>query len=131
MTSVLRDLATSMNLLKNRSKPRRPEEEHEPGERKSAHPLREIQKNKWITQCHGLSGDFVDHDSHESVPARKVLKAWLENLESRTKWGLSQVTRILNGPTGADRQLEVWRETNSTYEVARDIAERTRASVKV
>jgi hypothetical protein len=33
-------------------------------------------------------------------------------------------------PTGADRQLEVYRETNSTYEVARDIAERTRSSVE-
>ena len=77
-----------------------------------------------------MEGDFVDHDSHESVAARKVLTGWLEHLESRTKWDLSTVARILDVPTGADRQLEVYRETNSTHEVARDIAKRTRSSVE-
>jgi hypothetical protein len=58
------------------------------------------------------------------------LTGWLEQLEARTKQDLSAVSRILEMPTGADRQLEVYRETNSTYEVARDIAERTRSSVE-
>ncbi len=105
-------------------------EEYESGEKKPIRPSREIEENKWSAQRYGLKRDFVDHDSHESIPARKVLETWLEDLESRTEWDLSQVTRILDEPTGADRQLEVWRETNSTVEVARDIAERTRASVE-
>ncbi len=105
-------------------------EEYESGEKKPIRPSREIEENKWSAQRYGMKGDFVDHDSHESVPAREVLEAWLEQLESRTKWDLSQVTRILDEPTGADRQLEVWRETNSTGEVARDIAERTRHPVE-
>ncbi len=106
-------------------------EEYEADEKKPIRPSREIEENKWSAQRYGLKGDFVDHDSHESGPARKVLETWLDSLESRTKCDLSQVTRILDEQTGADRQLEVWRETNSAVEVARDIAERTHACIEV
>jgi carboxylate-amine ligase len=105
-------------------------EEYESGERRPILPSREIEENKWSAQRYGMSGDFVDHDSHESVPARKVLEGWLNYLESRTKRDLSGVGRILDEPTGADRQLEVWHETRSIREVARDVVERTRFSVE-
>jgi carboxylate-amine ligase len=105
-------------------------EEHESGERRPILPTREIEENKWSAQRYGLEGDFVDHGSHESVATRKVLEGWLKYLESRTQRNLSAVGRILDEPTGADRQLEVWRETRSTREVARDVAERTWASVE-
>ncbi len=105
-------------------------EEYESGELRPIRPSREIEENKWSAQRYGMEGEFVDHASHESIPTRKVLTGWLEHLESRTKRDLSAVARILEMPTGADRQLEVYRETNSTYEVARDIAERTRSSVE-
>jgi glutamate---cysteine ligase / carboxylate-amine ligase len=105
-------------------------EEYESGELGPIRPSREIEENKWNAQRYGVEGEFVDHDSHESIPTRKVLAEWLEHLESRTERNLSAVARILDIPTGADRQLEVYRETNSTYKVAHDIAERTSASVK-
>jgi glutamate---cysteine ligase / carboxylate-amine ligase len=105
-------------------------EEYESGKLGPIRPSREIEENKWNAQRYGMEGEFVDHDSHESIPTRKVVAEWLEHLESRTKRNLSAVARILDIPTGADRQLEVYRETNSTYEVAHDIAERTRASVE-
>jgi hypothetical protein len=54
----------------------------------------------------------------------------LEKLQTLTKNNLSAVGRILDEPTEADLQLEVWRETNSTFEVARDVAERTRAATE-
>ncbi len=104
-------------------------EEYDSGEKRPIRPSREIEENKWSAQRYGMTGNFVDHDSHDSVPTQKVLTGWLEHLESRTKRDLSAVARILDEQTGADRQLEVYRETNSTYEVARDVAERTRASV--
>jgi carboxylate-amine ligase len=104
--------------------------EYESDEKKPIRPSREIEENKWSAQRYGMTGDFVDHGSHESIAARKALSDWLEDLESRTKWDLSAVGRILDEPTGADRQLEVWRETNSTYEVAWDVAERTRSSAE-
>ena len=105
-------------------------EEYESGEKGPIRPTREIEENKWSAQRYGLDGDFVDHDSHESVPARKALSEWLENLQALTKKDLSAVGRILDEPTEADLQLEVWRETNSTFEVARDVAERTRAATE-
>ena len=103
--------------------------EYESGELRPIRPNREIEENKWNAQRYGMEGEFVDHDSHEGVATQKVLTGWLEHLESRTKRDLSAVARILDVPTGADRQLEVYRETNSTYEVARDLAERTRSSI--
>ena len=104
-------------------------EEYESDEWRPVRPTREIEENKWNAQRFGVTGNFVDHNSHESTPTRKVLSHWLEDLESRTKRDLSAVARILDEPTGADHQLEVYRETNSTYQVARDIAERTKSSV--
>jgi carboxylate-amine ligase len=105
-------------------------EEYESGEHRPIRPSREVEENKWSAQRYGLRGEFVDHDSHEAVPTRKVLETWLEHLESQTGRDLSTVGRILHEPTGADRQLEVWRETGSALEVARDVAERTRVSVE-
>ena len=105
-------------------------EEYESGERRAIVPTREIEENKWSAQRYGLEGSFVDHGSHESIKTRKVLESWLERLEPRTKRDLSGLGRILDEPTGADRQLEVWRETGSAVEVARDVAERTRASIE-
>jgi glutamate---cysteine ligase / carboxylate-amine ligase len=105
-------------------------EEYESGEKRPIRPTREIEENKWSAQRYGLEDDFVDHDSHESVPVRKVLNRWLETLEERTKWDLSAVGRILDEPTEADCQLEVWHETGSTREVARDVAKRTRTTTE-
>jgi len=105
-------------------------EEYESGELRPIRPSREIEENKWSAQRYGMEGEFVDYDSHESISTRRVLTGSLEQLESRTKRDLSAVARILDVPTGADRQLEVYRETKSTYEVARDIADRTRSSVE-
>jgi glutamate---cysteine ligase / carboxylate-amine ligase len=105
-------------------------EEYESGERQPILPSREIEENKWSAQRYGLEGEFVDHDSHVSVATRKVLEGWLNYLESWTERDLSGVGRILDEPTGADRQLEVWRETRSTLEVARDVAARTRAATE-
>ena len=82
----------------------------------------------WSAQRYGLEGEFVEHDTHESIPTRKVLSWWLESLETRSGRDLSAVGRILSMPTEADCQLEVWRETGSVAEVARDVAKRTQTA---
>ena len=97
------------------------------------HPIlaaREIEENKWSAQRHGLKGTFIDHASHESVPTRKILESWFRLLEGSTDRDLSGAARLLDEPTEADRQLEIWRETGSVLEVARDVAKRTRATVE-
>ncbi|MDP9425743.1 MAG: YbdK family carboxylate-amine ligase [Actinomycetota bacterium] len=104
--------------------------EYESGELRAILPAREIEENKWSAQRHGLEGAFIDHASHESAPTRKVLESWMRLLEASTDRDLSGAARLLDQPTEADRQLEVWRETDSVVEVARDAAERTRTAVE-
>jgi len=102
--------------------------EYEGAETRRIVPNREIEENKWSAQRYGTRGTFVNHDSHESVPTQKVLAAWLEDLAARAGRDLSGAARLLDEPTGADRQLEVYEETGSVAEVVRDVARRTRAS---
>ncbi len=103
--------------------------EYESGELRPIRPGREIEENKWSAQRYGLKGTFIDHDAREAVETRDVLETLIEDLESNTGRDLSKAGKILELPTEADRQLEVYKETGSTLEVARDLAERTRNSV--
>jgi glutamate---cysteine ligase / carboxylate-amine ligase len=103
--------------------------EYDAGERREIRPSREIEENKWSAQRYGLEGSFSDHDTHEAVKTRAVVDNLLETLSGGASRDLSGVERILSEPTGADRQLEVLRETGSLVEVAKDVAERTRTSV--
>ncbi|MGB3632627.1 MAG: YbdK family carboxylate-amine ligase [Rubrobacteraceae bacterium] len=104
--------------------------EYESGDLQPILQNREIEENKWSAQRYGLEDNFVDKVTHESVETRHNIEAFAEHLEERTGRDLSGVGRILRNPTGADRQLEVYRETNSTLEVAKDLAERVRESVE-
>lgn len=101
--------------------------EYDSGEFRPIVPNREIEENKWSAQRYGMESKFTDHDTHEVVPTRKALEILLCRLSESTGRDLSGAGRILSEPTGADRQLEVWRRTGSLEEVTRDVAERTRA----
>ncbi len=102
--------------------------EYESGEPRPIRPGREIEENKWSAQRYGLEGRFIDHEAREAVETRRSLEALIGDLEANTRRGLSGAGRILGEPTEADRQLEIYRETGSTLEVARDLAGRTQAS---
>jgi glutamate---cysteine ligase / carboxylate-amine ligase len=101
--------------------------EHDSGEKRPLVPSREIEENKWSAQRYGLEGVFIDHETHRTTSTREALGRLVEELCADRD--LSGVERLLDEPTGADRQLQVWRETGSIQEVVRDIVERTRASV--
>jgi glutamate---cysteine ligase / carboxylate-amine ligase len=90
-------------------------------------PNREIEENKWSAQRDGLEGMFVDHETHESVQTRAAIESLVARLSETTSRDLSGLERALGGPTESVRQLEVWRETGSTLEVAKDVAARTSA----
>ena len=102
--------------------------EYESGDLRPIYPNREIEENKWSAQRYGLGGEFVDHDTHESVETRRAIEDLFESLDGSTSRDLSGLRRVLGEPTESVRQLEVWRETGSTREVAKDLAARTRAS---
>jgi glutamate---cysteine ligase / carboxylate-amine ligase len=104
--------------------------EYDSGDLRPLRPSREIEENKWSAQRYGMGGEFVDHDSHEAVEARRAVENLFESLDGKTSRDLSALPRLLEEPTGSVRQLEVWRETNSMLEVARDLVERTRNSTE-
>ena len=105
-------------------------EEYESGDRRPILPNREIEENKWAAQRYGLEETFVDPVTHEAVETRQAIETLAGHLEKQTGRDLSGVGRILQNPTGADRQLEVYEETASTLEVARDLAGRVGDSVE-
>ena len=88
---------------------------------------REIEENKWSAQRYGLEGIFIDHETHEGVDTRAAIDTLVARLSAATYRDLSGIERALGGPTESVRQLEVWRETGSTLEVAKDLARRTSA----
>jgi carboxylate-amine ligase len=99
-------------------------EEYDSGELRSIRLSREIEENKWSAQRHGLDGELTDHDTRKPLPTRRAIESLLDHL-SGTGRDLSGIERILSEPAGADRQLEVWRETGSAREVALDVVRRT------
>jgi carboxylate-amine ligase len=102
--------------------------EYESGELRPIHPNREIEENKWSAQRYGLEGLFIGHESHEAVATHAAIEELVCRLSETTGRDLSGLQRFLDEPTESVRQLEVWRETGSTREVAKDLAARTRAS---
>jgi glutamate---cysteine ligase / carboxylate-amine ligase len=90
-------------------------------------PNREIEENKWSAQRDGLEGMFVDYETHEAVETRAALESLVARLSETTNRDLSGLERTLGGPTESVRQLEVWRETGSTLEVAKDLVRRVSA----
>jgi glutamate---cysteine ligase / carboxylate-amine ligase len=102
--------------------------EYESGDLRPIYPNREIEENKWSAQRYGLEGSFLDHETHEAVATLAILEDLVSRLSETTSRDLSGLRRVLGEPTESVRQLEVWRETGSTREVAKDLAARTRAS---
>jgi carboxylate-amine ligase len=103
--------------------------EYDSGDLREVRPNREIEENKWSAQRYGMSGGFVDHDTHETVETRRAAERLFESLDGSTSRDLSALQRLIEEPTGSVRQLEVWRETSSVLEVARDVSQRTRAPI--
>jgi glutamate---cysteine ligase / carboxylate-amine ligase len=102
--------------------------EYESGDLRPTYPNREIEENKWSAQRYGLEGSFLDHETHEAVATLAIIEDLVSRLSETTSRDLSGLRRVLGEPTESVRQLEVWRETGSTREVAKDLAARTRAS---
>ena len=101
--------------------------EYEAGDLRPTPPNREIEENKWSAQRYGTGGVFLDHETHEAVQTPTAVATLVAHLAETTSRDLSGLERILDEPPESARQLEAWRETGSTREVARDIVNRTRA----
>jgi glutamate---cysteine ligase / carboxylate-amine ligase len=103
--------------------------EYEAGDLRPIPPSREIEENKWSAQRYGMSGSLTDHRAHETVETRRAVEALFEDLAGKTERDLSRLGLLLDKPTESERQLEVWHDTGSVVEVARDVVARTRSSL--
>ncbi len=99
--------------------------EYDANEPKKIRPSREIEENKWSAQRHGMSGILTDHETHRTINTRQALENLIEQSKRASERDLSNLERMLEDETESERQLEVWRETNSLEEVVKDIARRT------
>jgi len=104
--------------------------EYDANDLRQIRPSREIEENKWSAQRYGMNGALTDHGTHETVETRRAVHDLLESLRDGAERDLTPLALLLDEPTESERQLEVWRETNSVGEVARDIAERTRSTAE-
>ncbi len=102
--------------------------EYDTDERRQIRPSREIEENKWSAQRYGMNGTLTDHGTHENVETRRAVHDLIDDLHAESERDLAPLALLLDEPTESERQLEVWRETNSVLEVVRDVARRTQAT---
>ena len=93
-----------------------------------------IQENKWRAVRYGLDGKMIDLGKQTEVPVRDLVLELLEfvddvvdELGSRNE--INHIHTILQRGTSADRQLQVYRETNDLKAVVDDLIELTMENV--
>jgi len=93
-----------------------------------------IMENKWRASRYGLDGKLIDFGKQTEVPVRDLIREYLEfvddvldELDSREE--VSYIHKILDGGSGADRQLRVFEETGDLKKVVDYIIEETEAGL--
>ncbi len=81
-----------------------------------------INENKWRASRYGLEGKLIDFGKEEEVDTKVLIEELIDfvddvltGLGSRKE--ISYIEHILNNGTGADKQIKVFKETNSLVSV--------------
>jgi carboxylate-amine ligase len=95
-----------------------------------------INENKWRAARFGLDGKLIDLGKRSEVPTESLLLELLEFVDDVVEElgvtnDIRYVYEILNRRTGADRQLQVFRETGDLCAVVRYIIEETEVGIPV
>jgi len=93
-----------------------------------------IQENKWRAVRYGLEGKLIDFGKQTEVPVRDLVLELLEFIddvvdELGSRKEINHIHTILERGTSADRQLEVYRETNDLKAVVDDLITMTLENV--
>jgi carboxylate-amine ligase len=93
-----------------------------------------IQENKWRAVRYGLDGKMIDFGKQTEVPVRDLVLELLEFVddvvdELGSRKEINHVFTILERGTSADRQLQVYRETNDLTAVVDDLIKMTMENV--
>jgi carboxylate-amine ligase len=81
-----------------------------------------IMENKWRAVRYGLDGKMIDFGKQTEVPARDLIHEYLDFVddvvdELGSRKEIDYIHTILERGTGADRQLQVFQETNDLKKV--------------
>lgn len=82
-----------------------------------------VNENKWRASRYGLDDKLIDFGKEQEVNTRDLINELLEFIddvvdELGCRESLKTIHKILEKGNGADRQLEVYRKTNSVKDVA-------------
>jgi len=93
-----------------------------------------IMENKWRAARYGLDGKLIDFGKQTEVPERDLIREYLQfvddvvdELDCREE--VEYIHEILENGTGADRQLQVFRETGDLKRVIDFMVEETKSGV--
>jgi len=93
-----------------------------------------LMENKWRAARYGLDGKLIDFGKQIEVPERDLLEEYLafvddvlDELGSRAE--VEYIREIMKMGSGADRQLQVYRETGDLKAVMDYIIEETEAGI--
>ncbi len=89
-----------------------------------------INENKWRASRYGIDGKMIDFGKEKEVDTRALIMEMLDFVddvvdELGSRHEVEQINRILEKGTGADRQLQVYQETESLEKVVEYIVEQT------
>ena len=95
-----------------------------------------IEENKWRAARWGVEGKLIDFGKQIEVPMAILAEELLEFVDDvvddlGSRAALDPIHQIFRGGTGAERQLQVYRETGDLKDVVRLIVAETRAGVSV
>jgi len=93
-----------------------------------------IQENKWRAVRYGLEGKLIDFGKQTEVPVRDLVLELLEFVDDvvdplGSRKEIDHIHTILERGTSADRQLQVYRDTNDLKAVVDDLITMTLENV--
>src|SRR4051794_27101815 len=105
-------------------------EHYEAGFQLGTFPHELLEENKWLAARYGLGGELIDLPRSARVPARELARRLVERLRGHARElgcerELECVSELIDGGTGAERQLADWRAVRDMPTLVRKIVEST------
>jgi carboxylate-amine ligase len=110
-------------------------EHYEAGYELGTFPHELLEENKWLAARYGLGGELIDLPQSARVPARELSRRLIERLrpharELGSERELETVIELIEGGTGAERQLADWRADRDLRELVRKIVASTARGIR-
>jgi glutamate---cysteine ligase / carboxylate-amine ligase len=105
-------------------------EHHDAGFELGSFPHELLEENKWLAARYGLTGDLIDLPQSARVPARELAQRLIERLRPHAEQlgslrELEMLFELIEGGTGAERQLADWRADRDLRALVRKIVAST------